>query len=139
MGYVKGVKMIDINVLLGNGAIKDEKDMEIRETFDPDCLHYIVVNKKSQHGYNVKVISDKEDIVPGCKVKVSCNCDNFQFQWAYVLYKNDGLYNPHRLVLTPPVEKNPNMIIGACKHIKLALYRKLTHNINKLSKNVGEI
>jgi hypothetical protein len=131
--------MIPIKDLIG--PVKDEATMEIRETYDPECLHYIVVNKKSQQGYNVKIITDKpeNEIEPGCKVKVSCNCDNFQFQWAYVLYKNDGLYNPHRLVLTPPVEKNPNMIIGACKHIKLALTRKLSHNIQKISKVNGEI
>lgn len=131
--------MIPVAQLMG--PIKDEKTMEIREMADPDCQHYVVVNKSSQHGYNVKIVTDQKDneITQGCKVKVSCNCDNFQFQWAYVLYKNDGLYNPHRLVLTPPVVKNPQEIIGACKHIKLALYRKMTHNVKKISNVNGEI
>jgi hypothetical protein len=131
--------MIPVSKLLG--PIKDEKTMEIRETYDPECAHYIVVNKKSNHGYNVKFITDKPNnsITPTCNVKVSCNCDNFQFMYAYVLYKNDGLYNPHRLVLTPPVEKNPNMIIGACKHVKLALYRKMTNNVQKLATTDGDI
>lgn len=131
--------MIPIDKLLG--PIKDENTMEIRSMEDPDCEHFVVVNKKSQHGYNVKIITDKpnNEITKDCKVKVSCNCDNFQFQWAYVLFKNEGLYNPHRLVLTPPVEKNPNMVIGACKHIKLALYRAISHNVRKISHTAGEI
>lgn len=132
--------MLNINnFVTGIDKIKDADNMEIRETTDPDCFHFVVVNKKSRQGYNVKILTDNGIINTQSKAQVSCNCDNFQFQWAYVLFKNDALYNPHRLILTPPVEKNPNMIIGCCKHIKLAIYKKLTNNVPKLSSIIGNI
>ena len=131
--------MLPINTLLGSTQIKDSNEMEIRETNDPDCYHFIVVNKKSQQGYNIKISTDNGKFDKTSKCKVSCNCDNFQFQWGYVLFKNDGLYNPHRLILTPPVEKNPNMVIGCCKHIKYAIYKKLINQVPLIANTAGNI
>ena len=54
---------------------------------------------------------------PQTQVTVDCTCPDFQFRWAYVLWKHDGLLYPEKYVLEPPKKKNPGMTVGACKHV----------------------
>ena len=60
-------------------------------------------------------------------VKVFCSCSDFQFRWAYTLYKHGALLYAENFVLTPPKIKNPGNKVGACKHIN-ATIRKLLNN-----------
>lgn len=62
------------------------------------------------------------------RVKVSCSCSDFMFRWEYALTAKGGadiVYGNG----DPPVDKNPSMKPGCCKHlvalIFLAQERKL--------------
>lgn len=122
--------------------IKDDKELIIRES--PSSLenvsNFIIINKISKTAYNVSLEYDKtKNLNINSNIRVVCNCDDFQFRWAYVLFTKDGLYNPHRLVLTPPVKTNPNQNIGCCKHISQILNEKLHNNIKMFSPRQGSI
>ncbi len=57
-----------------------------------------------------------EDILSSKAIYVSCDCDRFQFQWEYVLWKK-GASSIRFSNGEPPRETNPSNRIGACKHI----------------------
>ncbi len=62
------------------------------------------------------------------KIKCKCSCPDFQFRWAYVLWKHKGLLDPNDFILEPPKHKNPGMVIGACKHLNKCARNLLTKN-----------
>lgn len=69
-------------------------------------------------------------------VWVSCQCDYFKYTYEYAMATkgaSDHLYAWHQ----PPVEKNPSMLPGACKHILAILDDALrrTRQFAKLDKN----
>ena len=62
------------------------------------------------------------------RFRLSCSCDDFMFRWEYALAMRDGaqiLYGNGE----PPVDTNPRMKPGCCKHlialIFLAKQRKI--------------
>lgn len=62
----------------------------------------------------------------GKMVVVSCSCENFCFQWEYALNKKRAARIEY-CNGEPPVEKNPRLVPGCCKH----LHRFLTLLIQK--------
>ncbi len=48
-------------------------------------------------------------------VKVSCTCERFKFMWEYALHYHGAADIVHSNG-EPPVEKNPRLAGGACKH-----------------------
>jgi hypothetical protein len=69
-------------------------------------------------------------------VWVSCQCDHFKYTYEYAMAvkgASDHLYAWRQ----PPVEKNPQMLPGACKHILAILDDALrrTRQFAKLDKN----
>ena len=60
------------------------------------------------------------------KCMVSCDCDNFKFQWEYALVH----YGASKIKYSngmPPHITNPNLVPGVCSH----LYGVLEHIVNK--------
>ena len=120
------------------------KDMieygEFRETHhDNHILSGFVVSKGSGKPYAIQIQMDTEHLAQNSKVKVYCNCENFKFQWAYVLYKHDALIAPQNFVLLPPKQTNPNMNVGCCKHIKVFLELAHDANLKRLNMVKGQI
>ena len=69
-------------------------------------------------------------------VWVSCQCDHFKYTYEYAMSArgaSDLMYAWHQ----PPVEKNPQMLPGACKHILAILDDALrrTRQFARLDKN----
>lgn len=59
------------------------------------------------------------------RVWLSCNCDNFLYQWEYALAKHGGadiVYGNGE----PAIVTNPKNIPGCCKHLYRVLRRKDT-------------
>lgn len=55
------------------------------------------------------------------RVRLSCSCDDFMYRWEYALYIRDGaqiLYGNGE----PPVDTNPRMKPGCCKHLVALIY-----------------
>jgi len=75
------------------------------------------------NGHQVVVKNEKKSLgwTPSTPVKVKCDCPNFQFQWAYSLYKQDALLDPQTFNLTPPKKTNPAIVAGSCKHVTRVL------------------
>jgi hypothetical protein len=69
-------------------------------------------------------------------VWVSCQCDHFKYTYEYAMTQrgaSDNIYAWQQ----PPVEKNPHMLPGCCKHILAILDDSLrrTRQFAKLDKN----
>ncbi len=74
--------------------------------------HDINGNKKAG-GFTTYVTS----VEPlGRYVKISCTCDDFLFTWEYALEKQ-GAADINYSNAEPPIEKNPRLIGGSCKHL----------------------
>lgn len=57
----------------------------------------------------------------GGRVRLSCSCDDFMFRWEYALAARGGaqiLYGNGE----PPVDTNPRMKPGCCKHLIALIY-----------------
>lgn len=54
--------------------------------------------------------------VRGKHCRVSCSCDDFWSTWEYALSKYGAAIIEYSNG-NPPVERNPKMIPGACKHV----------------------
>ena len=120
---------------------KDMLDFgEFRETKDePGLIAGFVVSKGSGNAYSIQVQMDTHSLTDKSKVKVFCNCDNFKFQWAYVLHKHDALIAPQNFILLPPKITNPNQAVGCCKHIKVFLELKYKAELRRLNMVKGQV
>ena len=127
--------------LTKNISKKDMDDFgEFRETQHGDeILAGIVVSKQSGKAYSIRIQMDSEFLDANTKVKVYCNCDNFKFQWAYVLHKYDSLIAPQNFILLPPKIKNPTLEIGCCKHIKVFLELAFQNQLKRLNMIKGYV
>lgn len=78
---------------------------------------------KSKYTTSIKFV-DKN-----LNVKVSCSCPDYTFRWEYANHKagaSDIVYSNGE----PPVETNPNMKPGLCKHgLALAKYLRDRHGL----------
>lgn len=99
----------------------------------------IVINKKSQHAYNIQVEMNTENLEPTSEIRVSCSCDDFQFRWAWVLDQRGALLNRNHYVLTPPNVTNPTHKLGACKHINEFIRNYLTTSVKTFSPKKGAL
>ena len=133
--------MINWQELTKNISAKDMEDFgEFRETLHANhVLSGFVVSKGSGKPYAIQIQMDTEYFAPNSRVKVYCNCDNFKFQWAYVLYKHNALIAPQNFVLLPPKQTNPNMDVGCCKHIKVFLELANKATLKHLNMTKGQI
>jgi len=64
------------------------------------------------------------------RVWVTCDCENFTFQWEYALTKH-GASSIYYCNGEPAVITNPRNIPGCCKHIAKILVRKNTMKVLK--------
>lgn len=133
--------MINWKTLTKNITRKDMDDFgEFRETHHGNgLLAGIVVSKNSGKAYSIQIHMDTNELSDKSQVKVYCNCDNFKFQWAYVLYKHNALIAPQNFILSPPNQKNPNQEIGCCKHIKVFLELAHEKQLRKLNMMKGHV
>lgn len=127
--------------LTKNISKKDMDDFgEFRETQHGDeILAGIVVSKQSGKAYSIRIQMDSEFLDANTKVKVYCNCENFKFQWAYVLNKHNALIAPQNFILLPPKQTNPDLKIGCCKHIKVFLELAHEKRLRKLNMQKGHV
>lgn len=133
--------MINWKELTKNISAKDMNDFgEFRETHHADgVLSGFVVSKGSGKPYSIQIQMNTPTLDNSSKVKIYCNCDNFKFQWAYVLHKHDALIAPQNFILLPPKQTNPNQDIGCCKHIKVFLEMAHNQQLRKLNMMKGKI
>lgn len=133
--------MVHWQLLTKDISAKDMEDFgEFRETKDTDNLIAgFVVSKGSGKAYSIQVQMDTRTLGASSGVKVFCNCDNFKFQWAYVLHKHDALIAPQNFILLPPKQTNPNLTVGCCKHIKVFLELKYKAELRKLNMVKGQV
>lgn len=123
---------------------KDYDSMVSRKIRDIDyILNGVVVNKnsstKSPKAYNVDIHLDTPKLLPTSKCRVSCTCHDFQFRWAYVLWKKDALLNPRNYVLEPPKITNPDGILNACKHIHTFMKAEMDKVLRQMSNRKNQI
>ncbi len=54
-------------------------------------------------------------------IKVQCSCQSFQYEFAGPLLRVDGLiekeYYEYSIRMNKPKKKNPNQVLGVCKHL----------------------
>lgn len=133
--------MIEWPLLTENISRKDMDDFgEFRESHHGNgILAGIVVSKGSSKAYSIQVQMDTDTLQKNSKVKVFCNCDNFKFQWAYVLHKYNALIAPQNFILLPPKQTNPNQNIGCCKHIKVFLEMAYNHQLKRINMMKGQV
>ena len=133
--------MIQWKTLTKNISRKDMDDFgEFRETQHGNgILSGIVVSKGSGKAYSIQVHMNTDTLKSDSLVKVFCNCDNFKFQWAYVLHKHNALISPQNFILLPPKQTNPNLDIGCCKHIKVFLELAFEQQLKKLNMMKGHV
>jgi hypothetical protein len=133
--------MIHWKDLTKNISKKDMDDFgEFRETqHEGGILAGIVVSKQSGKAYSIRIHLDTEHLDNNTKVKVYCNCDNFKFQWAYVLNKYSALIAPQNFILLPPKQTNPDLKIGCCKHIKVFLELAYEKRLRKINMQKGHV
>lgn len=131
--------MVNWKNLTENAEAKDLAEFSVfRETEDSDKNHHlkgICVSKKSSKAYNIVCLMDTEHFTETTKMQVNCNCDDFKFRCAYVLFKKGALLAPQNFVLTPPKVTNPDETLKTCKHIKLFLFLKEKNLLAKISKS----
>lgn len=53
---------------------------------------------------------------PEGKVKVACSCADHLYRWEYALAKRNASYFTYSNG-QPPVDTNPKLICGCCKHV----------------------
>lgn len=134
-----------VNELLIEPKNKLDPNLLVTRTWaiNKDILGVLVINKdpKSQKAYNILIQSNSYPITENSSVKVFCNCDNFKFQWAYVLDQKQSLLNPNngQFILTPPKQTNPNQDIGVCKHVYASIVGLLNKDIPEMNKQTGKI
>lgn len=135
--------MVQWKNLIENSDIKDLEEFSVfREAENSDTnhmLHGVAVSKKSQKAYNIVCYMDTEKFTEHTKMQVNCNCDDFKFRCAYVLFKHQALLAPQNFVLTPPKVMNPTETLKTCKHIKLFLLLKEKSLLSKISKVKDQI
>lgn len=133
--------MINWKLLTKNISKKDMDDFgEFRETHHGNgILAGIVVSKNSGKAYSIQIQMDTNELQVNSNIKVFCNCDNFKFQWAYVLHKHNALIAPQNFILLPPKQTNPNLDIGCCKHIKVFLELAHENQLRKLNMMKGHV
>lgn len=106
--------MLTIAALTAN--VKDDPDIHVELTKSADGVFYQGDINFGKYTVQVKNGTPELGWVPEARVQVSCTCPDFQYRWAYVLYKHGSLLNKENYVLEPPKERNPAMKIGCCKH-----------------------
>lgn len=135
--------MVNWKNLIENADTKGLEEFSVfRESDDSDTkhmLHGLAVSKKSQKAYNITCYMDTEHFTETTKMQVNCNCDDFKFRCAYVLFRHGALLAPQNFVLTPPKVMNPDETLKTCKHIKLFLILKEKMLLNKISKAKDQI
>ena len=133
--------MIQWTELTKDISAKDMDDFgEFRETKDePNIIAGFVISKGSGKAYSIQVQMDTRSLVQTSRVKVFCNCDNFKFQWAYVLHKWNALISPQNFILLPPKQTNPNLDLGCCKHIKVFLELAFEQQLKKINMMKGHV
>lgn len=133
--------MINWKVLTKNISQKDMDDFgEFRETHHGNgILSGIVVSKNSGKAYSIQVHMNTDMLTDNSLVKVFCNCDNFKFQWAYVLNKHNSLIAPQNFILLPPKQTNPDLTIGCCKHLKVFLELAYAHQLKRINMMKGHV
>lgn len=65
---------------------------------------------RPQHKY----VTTIEVLSKGCIV--SCSCDDFKYTWEYALTKRGSAVAEYSNG-EPPVDRNPSLVPGGCKHI----------------------
>lgn len=117
--------------------MKPPKDHDTMITRKDNHFDYIVngvaINKKSKKAYNITIHMDTKEMTPDSKVKVVCNCEDFKFRWAYVLWTKDALLNPRMFQLTPPEKTNPDETMNACKHIHSFIKNEMDKTLRAFS------
>lgn len=133
--------MIQWNQLTKNISKKDMEDFgEFRETqHENGVLAGFVVSKSSGKAYTIQVQMNTPTLKSDSMVKVFCNCDNFKFQWAFVLHKHNALIAPQNFILLPPKQTNPNQDIGCCKHIKVFIDLAYANQLKRLNMVKGQV
>jgi hypothetical protein len=124
--------MISVNYLLKNVHNKDPNLRILKIYHEPYYYQVIVFNplsttKKPQH-YVVRIECNEEHLTRHSKVKISCDCHDFRYRFAYCLYQNDSLFFTPAFLLKYPEKTNPNCEIKSCKHIYTALNYILAKN-----------
>lgn len=118
----------------------DAKDMEEFGSFRENpssgqnkTLNGFVVSKKTEKIYRMQILMDTDDLTNDTKGAYYCDCQEFMYRCAYVLYTKKALLHPNLFVLTPPKVTNPNREVKLCKHLKVFLTRKLHANLRGVS------
>ena len=89
------------------------QDINIIEKFN----NIFITSVANEHSVEIQVL----DPILSVKspVKLYCDCEFFQYNLAFSLYKNNSLLHPEKFVLKPPKKKNVSMQLSGCKHIIL--------------------
>jgi len=108
-------------------GVPDNSIKVIKSINQPFIKQFVVISRKSTttikpNLYNVKIESDTPELKPTSKIKVYCDCLDFQYRLAYCFDEKGALLIPQGFVIEPPDKTNPGCNkFRACKHIKSAL------------------
>jgi len=124
----KGVKLAQSTLTVASLMGVTDPSIKIIKTIDrPFIKQFATLSKSSTTEikpalYNVKVELDTPKFTPQSKVKVSCDCLDFRYRYAYCFNEKGALLTVPSYVMEPPTKTNSGCSkIKACKHIKVAL------------------
>jgi len=110
-------KKAQSEVRIGTIKKKFDRIRNIRKLIISVSSH---AKNRATHNHIVTIEYDGDRVSRSKNIIVDCSCDDFKFTWEVALEKA-GLARIFRSNGDRPVEKNPFMIPGGCKHIFRAL------------------
>ena len=116
-------------------GVADNSVKVIKTINQPFIKQFVVMSRKSTttikpNLYNVKIETNTPDLKPTSKIKVYCDCLDFQYRLAYCFDEKGALLIPQGFVIEPPDKTNPGCNkFRACKHVKAALKYALERGI----------
>ena len=134
IGIREIINSVDAKDMDEFGAFRENPGSGLNRT-----LNGFVVSKRSEKVYRIQVLMDTDTINSNTKGAYYCDCSEFMYRCAYVLYTKKALLHPNLFVLTPPKTTNPSREVKICKHIKVFLARKLASTLREVSVSTDEV
>ena len=100
----------------------------IKKVYRDDNDQLIIVGGVNK--YSPTIQFGESDVDMNNTVKISCDCQSFNFEFARTLFDNNSLFQPEnfqKAIRSVPKKKNAFMVESGCKHV-IALARFINKN-----------
>jgi len=131
--------------------IKATRDLALRKAFRGEnkkvrvvpkgspYFRFVIFSKKQKHDHRVTIfVPNDDEFSAKARVITDCDCFDAMFRYEYVMAQKYGTSFMYRCNGEPPIETNPGMRPGICKHVRFALQHLLKRaksgSLNKMKK-----